>query len=223
MYILEELSIALLEITASIMLRYGWLIAGCYIGFLFRRDRYKYKLWSLEICNQTVARQIFYLILLTILWNGIEIFEDNAIAVGTLIMFTDIYLFHYFTKQYDGKSIEGILVIVNALMMPILSMLPFPHNVILSIMTIAVTLIVYFSRKEKELFSECFEVLLISAETLIASYFFTKNHWNNIYCTVGFVIFCETFVYMINFIFKYGIRVICNENVDEYGLDLFEW
>jgi len=223
MYILEDLLIALLEIAASIILTYGWIIAGCYIGFLFRRERYRYKLWNLELCNQTIARRIFYLMLLTILWNGIAIFEDNVIMVTALIFSTCIYVIYYFMEQYERKSIEGILVVINALLMPMLSMLPFPHNVILSIVTIVVTVIVYFFRKEKELLSECFELLLISAETLVASYFISKNNWNNIFYTVAFVIFCETFVYMINFVLKYGIRIICNENVDEYGLDFYEW
>lgn len=223
MYILEDALIGLLEITAHIIMQYGWFIACCYTGFIFRRDRYRYKLWNLELCNQTIARRIFYLILLTILWNGITIFEDNVIMMTALIFSTCIYVIYYFMEQYDGKSIEGILVVVNSLMMPMLSMLPFPHNVIWSIVTLVLTVTIYYLRKGKELRSECFEIILLCGETLLASAIISKNNWNNIFCTVGFVIFCETFVYMINFVLKYEIRKVYNENVDEYGLDLYEW
>lgn len=105
-------------------------------------------------------------------------------------------------------------------MITTLSFQPFPYNIGFALLTILVAWIAYKCWFSFELLSDFIEIVIISVESIIASLIMFWCKWDGILHTIIFVIFCETFLFMINCYLKLLVKNICNEDTDFYWYDI---
>lgn len=151
---------------------------------------------------------------LTIMWSLLySNQQDSNIGISTLIL-TLVYLFVVLAEKCDGGTTESLLLIVNGTMITTLSFQPFPYNIGFALLTILVAWIAYKCWFSFELLSDFIEIVIISVESIIASLIMAWCKWDGILHTIIFVIFCETFLFMINCCLKLLVKKICNEDTD---------
>lgn len=123
-------------------------------------------------------------------------------------------------EKCNGGTTESLLLIVNGTMITTLSFQPFPYNIGFALLTILVAWIAYKCWFSFELLSDFIEIVIISVESIIASLIMFWCKWDGILHTIIFVIFCETFLFMINCYLKLLVKNICNEDTDFYWYDI---
>ncbi len=204
---------------ANIFSRY-WILGGCIIiGFIFRRELCTSEVIP-EFKTKKIIRIIASVIVLTLMWGILynQEFEDNVVT--TILILTIVYAFVVVAEKCNYSSTESLLLIVNGTMITTLAFQPYPHNIGYALFTIVIAGLAYKFNISFELLSDFIEIIIISFESIIASLVMNKLGWDGIIETILFVIFCETFLFMVNVGLKFLIKKICKENTDSYLFDI---
>ena len=193
MQIIDQMIAEIVNLFIDFLSRYWLLGGGIILGFFFRCDLYKTKIVIPELRRRKVLTTIVYVMGLTIMWSLLySNQQDSNIGISTL----------------------------NGTMITTLSFQPFPYNIGFALLTILVAWIAYKCWFSFELLSDFIEIVIISVESIIASLIMSWCKWDGILHTIIFVVFCETFLFMINCYLKLFVKKICNEDTDFYWYDI---
>ena len=193
MQIIDQMIAEIVNLFIDFLSKYWLLGGGIILGFFFRCDLYKTKIVIPELRRRKVLTTIVYVMGLTIMWSLLySNQQDSNIGISTLIL-TLVYLFVVVAEKCDDGTTESLLLIVNGTMITTLSFQPL---------------------------SDFIEIVIISVESIIASLIMSWCKWDGILHTIIFVVFCETFLFMINCYLKLFVKKICNEDTDFYWYDI---
>ena len=220
MQIIDQMIAEIVNLFIDFLSKYWLLGGGIILGFFFRCDLYKSYIVIPELRRRKVLTTIVYVMGLTIMWSLLySNQQDSNIGISTLIL-TLVYLFVVVAEKCDDGTTESLLLIVNGTMITTLSFQPFPYNIGFALLTILVAWIAYKCWFSFELLSDFIEIVIISVESIIASLIMSWCKWDGILHTIIFVVFCETFLFMINCYLKLFVKKICNEDTDFYWYDI---
>ena len=190
-----------------------WIPVG--LGFLFRFDLEKRRIFDSEKRAKAILGNIIILAVFTLLWNGLynNLFDDNSAAV--LVGGTMVYAFYGLAKKCEptGGYTESILLFINSVMLTMLSFQPLWGTIFGAIVIIAISYAAYKFWVEK--FSDFIEIIIICFEAIVISIIMTKNQVEDFVSTIIYVLFVETAVFMINYLIKFSVVSCCNEDTDD--------
>lgn len=178
-----------------------WLPAG--IGFLFRIDILKKKIWDTETCVKKVNRCILSVFVLTFLWsymNSVGL-DDNIIAM--LIILTLVYIAYGLAENCEdtGGATESLLLIIKSFFITLLAFQTVAGTIIGAIVTGGVAGIAYKYWVVVEKKSDFIEIIFLSIEAIALSIFVAVNNVQGL-GILWFVIWEETALFMFNYLMK---------------------
>lgn len=192
-----------------------WIPAG--IGFAFRFELLKYKIWGSGMRVKAIFIDIGIIFLLTVLWSSLNAYGLNNNAVVMVFVLTIVYIVYGLIESCEdtGGSTESILLILKSVLLTILSFQEIGGTIFGAIVTSGMAVMAYKFWICKEKKTDLFEIIFLCVEAVILSII------GEVYAIQGigvflFVFFVQTAIFFLNYIVRYIASVLFGEAEECY-------
>ncbi|MFR3315119.1 MAG: hypothetical protein ACLTRK_03520 [Waltera sp.] len=198
----------------SISVWWYWIPVG--LGFLFRIGVLYSETPNANACIKAIMGSVCITLVLTLVWTTINAnkLDDNIFIMG--IGLTLIYIGYGLAEKCNNEGgTESVLLIIKSLFITLLSFQTIGETIVGVIGTIALACLAYkhwLGGIEKK--SDLYEIFFLGVEIIVLSCLQEKLHIQQGIGVLLFVIFEETFIFMVNYLVKSGMERYLDSEAD---------